>query len=115
MPHDISDSDREQIIDALVAGRKIDAIKTYRQATDSGLAEAKEFIERLESRLREETPEKFTATSRQGCGTSVLIVIVAALLGGGFAAFTALDWQRQPVPPAPVAFDVGLDNPAVRG
>jgi len=106
MTQDISNDDRERIIDALYAGRKIEAIKIYRQATDTGLAPAKEFIEQLGSRLREETPEKFTSPSRKGCGTSVLIVIVAALLGGGFATFTSLGKRQQPAPPAPAAADV---------
>ncbi len=41
-----------RISDALYAGRKIEAIRLYRQATKLGLKESKDFIEALEVRLR---------------------------------------------------------------
>jgi ribosomal protein L7/L12 len=44
----ISSDDLERVRAAMAAGHKIDAIKLYRQATGVGLAEAKEFVERLE-------------------------------------------------------------------
>jgi ribosomal protein L7/L12 len=37
----------QAIRDAIFAGRKIEAIKQWRELTSSGLAEAKETIERL--------------------------------------------------------------------
>jgi ribosomal protein L7/L12 len=40
-----------QIQDALRRGNKIEAIKIYRELTGVGLAEAKQAIDRLESRL----------------------------------------------------------------
>jgi ribosomal protein L7/L12 len=48
MPNRISNETLEAIRSALAAGRKIDAIKLYREASGAGLAEAKNFVERLE-------------------------------------------------------------------
>ena len=40
----------EEVLNALRQGRKIEAIKLYRQATGAGLAEAKVFVEELQAR-----------------------------------------------------------------
>ena len=44
---------------ALVAGRKIEAIKWYREAAGVGLTEAKDAVEKLEAELRAASPERF--------------------------------------------------------
>ncbi len=55
------------IKDSLFRGRKIDAIKFYRDCTGAGLADAKAAVERLEAELRAVSPEKFaTVTSSRG-------------------------------------------------
>ena len=56
-------------------GRKIQAIKEYREQTGAGLKEAKEAVERWMER------EGIVAAGGSGCGASVLILI--ALVGGG--------------------------------
>lgn len=38
------------VLDALRRGKKIEAIKEYRQATGAGLKEAKEFVEEIQRR-----------------------------------------------------------------
>jgi len=53
----LSDETRDKILDALAAGRKIEAIKLYREATGQGLAEAKGFIEQLSRELDQQPPE----------------------------------------------------------
>ncbi len=78
------------IQDALAAGRKIEAIKIYREATGKGLKEAKDFVEALSLRLKEEDPEKYTALSTSssgGCASVLLLgigltIAAAAWLGG---------------------------------
>jgi ribosomal protein L7/L12 len=67
----------EAINDAVFAGRKIQAIRLYRAATRLGLKEAKEFIDALESRLREESPELFREPQAAGCSRSAALLIVA--------------------------------------
>lgn len=49
MSSPISNDDLDRIRAELAAGRKIEAIKLYRQATDTGLAEAKQAVEALEA------------------------------------------------------------------
>jgi ribosomal protein L7/L12 len=71
------------IKEALFSGRKIEAIKLYREATDAGLAEAKTAVEKIEAELRASSPEKFTApTAKKGCfgvRVAMLVVAVAAI------------------------------------
>ena len=38
------------VVDALRRGRKIDAVKAYREATGAGLKEAKDYVEELQRR-----------------------------------------------------------------
>jgi ribosomal protein L7/L12 len=71
----------DRIRDALFAGRKIEAIKIYREATGPGLKESKDLIDVVEARLRVSEPERFTAAAGKGCGAAVLafgIVVVLA-------------------------------------
>lgn len=69
----LTDQDRDDINEALFAGRKIEAIKIYREATGQGLLEAKEFIDKLADRLREKYPDRMPANSA-GCGMAVLML-----------------------------------------
>lgn len=72
------------VVELLFAGKKIPAIKLYREQVKpgTGLAEAKEAVERLEAGLRAQHPEKFTASAQKsGC---------AAALFGAVAIFTTL-------------------------
>jgi ribosomal protein L7/L12 len=74
------------ITEALFAGQKIEAIKIYRESGGGGLKEAKEAMDRLEAELREECPEKFSASAKGGCGAVILIGgMLAALAGWGMA------------------------------
>ena len=67
----------------LFAGRKIQAIKIYREATGAGLQEAKDAMEAYEERLRTESPQSFTAApGKAGCAGIILLfllVLVAAV------------------------------------
>jgi hypothetical protein len=48
---------------ALFAGRKIEAIKLYREFTEAGLADAKNAVEKMEAELRAASPERFKASA----------------------------------------------------
>jgi hypothetical protein len=72
----LSAAQRQQIIVAIYANRKIEAIRLHRAATNSGLKESKEFIEELHARLWEETPEKFVSPPRSGCFGNAAIVLI---------------------------------------
>jgi ribosomal protein L7/L12 len=75
---ELTDAEKDAITQAIYTGRKIEAIKLYRESTGKGLKEAKDFIEAVTERLREEDPDRVSPTAK-GCGTSVLAVLV--LLG----------------------------------
>lgn len=72
------------LADLLFAGRKIDAIKLYREQVKpgAGLKESKEAVEQLEAGLRAQHPEKFTAKAKSGCAAilAMLAVLVVALV-----------------------------------
>lgn len=67
------------VADALYRGRKIEAIKLYRERYHVGLKEAKDAVEELEAGLREHSPDKFAAqSSRAGCLGILLLLLVVA-------------------------------------
>lgn len=55
----IPEESMAQIKEALFQGRKIEAIRVYRECTGTGLGEAKPAVERLEAELRAAEPDKF--------------------------------------------------------
>ncbi|NOZ21277.1 MAG: hypothetical protein GXP25_09320 [Planctomycetes bacterium] len=59
----------QQINEALFAGRRVEAIKLYREFTGQGLKEAHDFIDVVHQELREKCPEKFeeSADKPKGC------------------------------------------------
>ena len=69
----------EQIVNSLATGRRIQAIKLYREATGKGLKDAKDFIDSLVPKLIEQDPEKYAALSRQGSGCASVLVIALSL------------------------------------
>jgi hypothetical protein len=104
---EITDDERQRTIDAIYAGRKIDAIKIYRQATNCDLVTAKSFVEQLETRLRAEHPEEFTAAAAKGCGgqTALIVGMMVALLAGGMAIYRVRIQRPLPAPPVPHVAD----------
>ena len=55
--HELSDEINNEIIAALIDGKKIAAIKLFREATGAGLKESKEAIDVLIDELSKEHPE----------------------------------------------------------
>ena len=84
MPEPLSETAMNSLTAALLQGRKIEAIKIYRQATGLGLKEAKEAIEELEQSLRIKFPDKFSAAPKSGgCFGSAAVLC----LGVGLVAY----------------------------
>ena len=79
MSDDLTQEQIEQITAEIKAGRKISAIKIYREATGKGLKEAKDFIEAITVRLPREAPEHSGAN--QGSGCVGMFIIAIGLLG----------------------------------
>ncbi len=73
IPADIA----QEIAEQLYAGRKIQAIKLYRDRTGQGLKESKEFIESLEAELRTREPNRFVKAQGKGCAAVLALLLVA--------------------------------------
>jgi len=69
----------DAVTKALEHGRKIEAIKVYREATGKGLREAKEFVDALIPRLIERDPERFGKLAASGSGCSSMILLAVSL------------------------------------
>lgn len=72
------------VTEALFAGRKIQAVKLYREQNRVGLAEAKRAVDEFEARLRVSAPGLFTNASRKGC--------LVPLFFGAFAGTALWKW-----------------------
>jgi hypothetical protein len=89
MPKPLTPEQTDAITNAVFAGRKIEAIKLYREAADVELVEAKQFVERLEEELRARHPDRFaTAPNKKGCLVAVAMVVAMAI---GFL-LAAMGW-----------------------
>ena len=78
----------EEITRALAAGRKIEAIKIYREATGRDLKAAKEFIDALIPELKEQDPEEYanlSAAQGKGCASALLFCAALAAAGAWIA------------------------------
>lgn len=84
MEEQLSQEQIEQIGNALVSGRKIEAIKIYREATGEGLKDAKEFIDALIPKLIEQDPEKYAKLSAKGAGCTSVILLCIGLTTAAF-------------------------------
>ena len=83
---DKSDEIIEKLTEALLAGRKIEAIKQCRELTGLGLNEAKEYVEKIETDLRKENPDAFP--EKKGC---------ASVLMFGFISTATAVWAIQDI------------------
>jgi ribosomal protein L7/L12 len=78
---ELTDQQRGQINAHLFQGRKIEAIKVYREAMGGELVDAKKAVDAIEQDLRQREPKKFAKT-KSGCvGVLVTVaVLVSATL-----------------------------------
>lgn len=75
----LSDENRDRITQSIFAGRKIEAIKIYREGTGAGLKESKDFIESLTRTLREEYPDR-VPESKSGCGPAMVLCMAVIVV-----------------------------------
>lgn len=69
----------QQIESQIYQNQKIEAIKTYRNATGEGLKESKEAIEQFAVELKKENPLNFS-TQKSGCGTTLFLLSLLPFL-----------------------------------
>ncbi len=70
---DLADEYQSRLLDLLRAGRKIEAIKEYRQRTGTGLKEAKESVEALAARHG-------IVSKSAGCAGMILLLVLSGSL-----------------------------------
>jgi len=70
---------KQEFLDALASGQKIQAIKIYREMTGCDLRDAKDATEQIAADLAEKYPEQFARATGSGCGTAAAML---AFLGG---------------------------------
>ena len=68
---------RDEIIDAVIRGKKLDAVKLYKESAGVSLREAKEFIEDLTEKMRQENPGQF----REGKSGCLGLLSIACTIG----------------------------------
>jgi hypothetical protein len=86
----ITDQRRQELETEIFAGRKISAIKLYRKATGTGLAEAKQAVEEMEVDLRRRSPENFIVGSRKAGCFSALMCAALIIITVAFVSFYLL-------------------------
>lgn len=74
---DMPPEQMNEILDCIYSGKKIEAIKRYRELRGTGLKEAKQFVEQLSTELRETSPEKFKTPPTVGCASILIFMLVA--------------------------------------
>lgn len=77
---DLTDEQRQEILDAIKQRKKIQAIKLYCEVTGARLKESKEFIEELTAQLMKDDPDSMREM-KAGCGTAMVLFAVGI---GGF-------------------------------
>lgn len=82
----ITPEQKNEIIELMVGGGKIAAIKKYREITGMGLKEAKEAVEALGASLAEENPSQYAAMQEASKGGCASVILVGFLLGLGWVA-----------------------------
>ena len=71
---------QQRITEALYQGNKIEAVRLYREAANTGLAEAKQAVEQMEAELRTQTPTRFAQPAiPSGLKASLLLVILGMI------------------------------------
>ncbi|HOX36426.1 MAG TPA: ribosomal protein L7/L12 [Candidatus Brocadiia bacterium] len=80
----LTPEDRKNIAEAIASGKKIEAIKIYRNATGQGLKESKDFIDALIEKLVAEDPVKYAdAKGKIGCAVTAAACCVALTIAAG--------------------------------
>lgn len=81
MADELTPEQRQAFAHALYAGRKIEAIKQLRELSGLGLKESKDIIDRLETDLRAQHPDKFAPARKDGAGCILVLALLGAAVG----------------------------------
>lgn len=116
MIENFSPEEAERILQALYAGRLVEAVKLYRAGTNCDLKTAVDFIHQLDARLRQESPEKFSAKALQWGSPRVMIFMAASFVIAAIAAVLASRAKQAPKAVGPGARPAAAEKaPAAHG
>ena len=73
----------DAILECILSGQKIAAIKLYRECRSTSLVEAKAFIEQLTEELKRKYPEKFSQASATGCASTAVRLLAILMASAG--------------------------------
>jgi len=79
----------EEVLAAVDAGRKIEAIKRLREETGIGLADAKHAIDSLSRERRDDPVIASAMTEEGGAGGMIKMIVVIAIILGAYFYFFA--------------------------
>ena len=71
---------RQAVLEAIYGGRKIEATKLVRKATNCGLKEANELVETFSAELYAKEPQKFSSAPGTKGGCTVLVLAGTLIL-----------------------------------
>jgi hypothetical protein len=103
MEPQIPESEQTLIRNELLAGRKIQAIKIYREVTRKDLATAKREVEAMEAEMRATTPEAFqrpAASRTPSSGGGFLLKLIIFILAAVAGFYVASQRSKRAAPPA---------------
>ncbi len=87
MDPNLTDEQWEQIDVELYAGKKIEAIKLFREYSSAGLKEAKDVLDDYERQLRAQYPDRFCHEAKKtGC------LVAVSLLGSALMGLAVAAW-----------------------
>ena len=83
MNEDIEKNLENEITTLIYEGKRIQAIKIYRDSTSKGLKESKEYVDRLSMELYERYPDRFAVkpSASTGCMTAIVFPGLIGLAG----------------------------------
>lgn len=80
MANEMSAEDMQRVNEAIFSGQKIQAVKLYREATGGDLKDAKDFVDELTAKLREEHAGKFSASTGKCCSSAALVLLAIGVV-----------------------------------
>lgn len=90
---DLDDKALSEIKAALYNGRKIEAVKVYRDAMPgTDLVDAKKAVEDLQAKLQQEHPEQFASAAKEKGCLGMILVLAGLASGLGLLAMACQSW-----------------------
>ena len=87
---ELTPEQRNAIKAMLAEGRSMEAIKSYREFTGSGLKESKDWVDAYHQELAKEQPELYQRKS--GCCLGLILLVISLGAAAGLAGSAVTTW-----------------------